>query len=278
MAYHYTSPSLEMQPLEYKNIGSEKHLTFDSIRRLVLNDLSDLSEREAKKHIDECYRCNSIRESLVSPGSIRKDISQNRSVPIMIGGIILVFILIGLAASFLYFGSQSTDLEEKAVGPIPEAPVSEDSELTDSEEIAPVLEGIDTLSQINDEPDISDPLAANKQFDDYIENEQKQPIVRLRGIYGRITWGGKPLPGVTVRVPGSNKAKISDPAGKYYIQVPRNARSLIFIYQGKQLVKQLDPNDRRLDIHLKASDLAYPEPRATSPDASTSTLESKQNS
>ena len=34
----------DMQPLEYKNIGSEEHLTFDSIRRLVLNQLSDSSD------------------------------------------------------------------------------------------------------------------------------------------------------------------------------------------------------------------------------------------
>jgi len=261
-----------MQPLEYKNIGSEEHLTFDSIRRLVLNELSDLSEREAKKHIDECYRCKGIHESLVSPNNIRKNTGQKRNVLIMIGGGKLVLILIGLAASFLYYGSESSSLEEKVVGPTPEIEVSKQPVLTDSKEIAPVLEAIDTLSQINDEPDIADPLATNKQFDDYIENEQKRPTVRLRGVYGRITLGGKPLPGVTVMVPGSSQAKISDPAGKYYIQVPRHARSLVFIYQGKQLVKELDPNSRRLDVHLKASDMAYPEPNATSPDASISNL------
>jgi len=260
--------------LEYKNIGSDRHLTFDSIRRLVLHELSDLSKREAKKHIDECYRCKSIHESLASPSEIIKDHSQNRNNTIMIGGVLLVVALIGLAASFLYFGSLSkapeANVVESASGlqDILAANETESSEL-----VAPILEAIDTLSQINDEPAVTDSLTASKQFDDYIEKELEQPTIKLRGIYGKITGDGQPLPGVTIMVPGSKKARISDAGGKYYIQVPRNTRSLVFIYQGRQLVKRLDPQSRRLDIHLKTKSMAYPDRKE--PASNTANIESE---
>ena len=129
--------------------------------------------------------------------------------------------------------------------------------------VAPVLEAIDTLSQINDEPEVEAPVAPNKQFDSYIETEQSQPHLRLWGIYGKITGNGQPLAGVTVMVPGSSTARVSDQGGKYYIQVPRNTRELVFIYQGRQLVKELDPDSRRLDIHLKMNEMTYPEPESS---------------
>ena len=102
-------------------------------------------------------------------------------------------------------------------------------------------------------------LPTNKQFDEYIEKEQTQNRVKLRGIYGKITANGKPLPGVTVIVPGSRSGRVSDAGGKYYIQVPRGANSLLFIYQGKQLRKPLDDDKRRLDINLKLESLPFPE-------------------
>ena len=275
MGYHYILASMgDMQPLEYKIIGSEQHLTFNSIRRLVLHELSDLSERDAKKHIEDCFRCKSIHESLTSPSEIRKIQSQNRIVPTMIGGVILVVILIGLAASFLYFGSSSKELKENTVESTSEfQDVTKADEMKSNEQVAQVLEASDTLSQINDEPSITDSLTTNKQFDQYIEKELEQPSIKLRGIYGKITGNGQPLPGVTIRGPGSRKARISDVAGKYYIQVPRNTRSLVFIYQGRQLVKQLDPQARRLDIHLRTESMTYPD--SANPETSTANNESE---
>jgi len=252
-----------MQPLEYKTIGNEQHLTFNSIRSLVLHELSDLSERDAKKHIEDCYRCKSIQECLTSPAQIRKGQSQNQNNYTIIGGLMLVVLLIGLAASFLYFGS-SSELNKGINEPNSEFTGAAETK-NSTEQLLPALEAIDTLSQINDEPAVTDSLTTNKLFDQYIEKEVERPSVKMRGIYGKITGNGQPLPGVTIMVPGSSKARISDGAGKYYIQIPQKTRSLIFIYQGRQLVKQLEPRSRRLDIHLKTEDMVYPEKKSTDP-------------
>lgn len=266
-----------MQPLEYKNIGGKEHLTFDSIRRLVLHELTDLSEREAKKHIDNCIRCQGIYMSLAKPSEVRQSDSNNYVFKPMIMGILLVIVLIGTAASILYFGSESksaektmvelpkiTELDQQSMPEIPE----------EESQAAPVMEAIDTLSQINEEPELEPSLPTNKQFDEYIEKEQSQPRVRLRGIYGKITADGQPLPGVSVMVPGARRGRISDEGGKYYIQVPRDTRSLIFIYRGKQLVKDLDPDSRRLDIYLKSESFSYPEPQEPGRPADAANVES----
>ena len=247
----------DMQPLEYKNIGGEEHLTFDSIRRLALRQLTELSEREAKKHIEDCPRCNGIHTSLARPSEIRKDFSNKRNNLTLIGGVAAVVLLILLAGSFLYYGGSS---KGGAVISAPEISANPDlpEEVLEIQEVAPVLEAIDTIAQLSEEPAVESPTAPDKQFDTYIEKEQSQPRIKLRGIYGKITGNGEPLPGVTVKVPGSSSARVSDTGGKYYIQVPRNTRRLVFIYQGRQLVKDLDPSDRRLDIHLKTDELAFP--------------------
>ena len=254
-----------MQPLEYKNIGGEEHLTFDSIRRLVLHELSELSEREATKHIDNCSRCQGIHQSLAKPDEIRESYAKRPIIRPMILGLFLVVALVVAAASILYFGSESKPVENKTADinlPLG-TPIDEFSEAQESneEEVAPILEAIDSLAQVNEEPEIEPPLPTNKQFDEYIEKEQGQPRIKLRGIYGKITADGQPLAGVTVRVPGSRTGRVSDEGGKYYIQVPRSATSLLFIYRGRQLVKDLDPNSRRLDIYLKSESLSYPEPQ-----------------
>jgi hypothetical protein len=264
-----------MQPLEYKNIGSEEHLTFDSIRRLVLNELSDLSEREARKHIEECFRCKGIYDSLATPSEIRKGYSYKKNTLTLIGGVVTVILLIGLAGSFLYFGGSSKGMKEKRAesGYLPNI-VEEAKKSEIRQEIAPVMEAIDTLSQISDEPEVETPVAPNKLFDNYIEAEQAQPRIKLRGIYGKITGNGKPLPGVTVMIPGSSTAKITDPGGKYYIQVPQNTRSLVFIYQGRQLVKRLDPNSRRLDIYLRTEEMSFPEPGSSETESADAKVDS----
>jgi hypothetical protein len=252
-----------MQPLEYKNIGGNEHLTFDSIRRLVLHELSELSGREAAKHIESCERCRGIYQSLAKPDEIRQSHAKRPVVRPMIVGVLLVMVLVAAAASILYFGSESKPVEhKKADTALPLG--AEIEEFPESQQeiektVAPILEAIDTLSQINEEPEVEPQLPTNKQFDQYIEKEQVQPRIRLRGIYGKITADGQPLPGVTVKVPGSNSSRVSDDGGKYYIQVPRNTKSLVFIHHGKQLIKNLDPNSRRLDIHLKSESLSYPE-------------------
>ena len=248
----------DMQPLEYKNIGSEEHLTFDSIRRLVLKQLTELSEREAKKHIEECHRCEGIFVSLTRPSEIRKDYSNRRNNVTLIGGVTAVLLLILIAGSFLYFGGSSKGMTRSVNKAANSTDTNESVPDTEIQEVAPVLEAIDTLAQLSEEPAVESPTSPDKQFDTYIETEQSQPRIKLRGIYGKITGNGEPLPGVTVMVPGSNTARISDPGGKYYIQVPRNTRRLVFIYQGRQLVKELDPSDRRLDIHLKTEEMTYP--------------------
>ena len=250
-----------MRPLEYKNIGGEEHLTFDSIRRLALRQLSELSEREAKKHIDKCPRCKGIHQSLSEPDVIRESNVQHVVFKPLVYGLVLVLVLIGAAASILYFGNESKPTEEKAadVSNSVEIDAENEPEMAQSEEVAPIFEAIDTLAQISEEPAEESPLPTNKQFDEYIEKKQSEPRVRLWGIYGKITAGGQPLPGVTVQVPGSRSGRVTDEDGKYYIQVPRNTKSLLFIYRGKQLVKDLDPTSRRLDIHLKSESLSYPE-------------------
>lgn len=259
-----------MQPLEYRNIGSEEHLTFGSIRRLVFHELSDISAREANRHIADCQRCQSIHESLVRPSEVKKDHSTS-VVTRMLVGILLVVALMGLAASFLYFGG-SSKADEKKTETIPDSPGIDSGDAIENNASAPVLEVIDTMAQVSDEPAIETTFGANKQFDSYIETEQEHPRIRLRGIYGKITGNGEPLAGVTVMVPGGSTAKISDPGGKYYIQVPRNTTSLVFIYQGKQLVKELDPTSRRLDIHLRTEEMASPEIKA--PETSTNDIDS----
>jgi len=249
-----------MQPLEYKNIGSEEHLTFDSIRRLALHELSELSEREAKNHIEECERCKGIYASLITPNEIRQQNAPVAKVSPMLVGIVSVFVLIGLAASVLYFGAESKAPEKVAqANPETSTTSSEIAEEPEVTPVAPIIEAIDTLAQVSEEPEVEPSLPTNKQFDEYIEKEQTQTRVKLKGIYGKITADGKPLPGVTVLVPGSRSGRVSDTGGKYYIQVPRNANALLFIYQGKQLLKDLDPDKRRLDLNLKSESLDYPE-------------------
>ena len=249
--------------MEYKNIGGKEHLTFESIRRLVLHELSELSGREATTHIESCERCRGIYQSLAKPEEIRQSHVKRPVVRPMIVGVLLVMVLVAAAASILYFGSESKPVKQKkADAALPLGAEIEEFPENQQEiekEVAPILEAIDTLSQINEEPELEPQLPTNKQFDQYIEKEQVQPRIRLRGIYGKITADGQPLPGVTVKVPGSNSSRVSDNGGKYYIQVPRNTESLVFIYHGKQLIKTLDPDSRRLDIHLKSESLSYPE-------------------
>ena len=84
-----------MQPLEYKNIAGEEHLTFHSIRRLVHKELSELSAREAQKHVDSCTRCQGIYTSLTSPDQVIESRGHKYVVRPMIMGLLLVVLLVG---------------------------------------------------------------------------------------------------------------------------------------------------------------------------------------
>ena len=75
--------------------------------------------------------------------------------------------------------------------------------------------------------------------------------MKQRGIYGKIMANGQPLKGVTIMVPGSPVARVSNAKGNYYIKVPDHINALKFIYQGKELVKELDPISRKQDLNLK---------------------------
>ena len=249
-----------MRPLEYKYIGEERHLTYDSIRRLVLKELSNLGEAEALEHISQCPRCRSIQHSLAYPAESRKS-SLSYQIPKVWWIAALLVSLTGMVLAAVYFlKDQSQPVSEVMEMEVPPGDLGTVDELPDqTEEVAPVLEAIDTMSEITDEPPtLPDPVSPNKKFDDYIEQPKNQVQNRLRGIYGKITNDGQPVSGVTVMTPGSNTARISDHNGKYYIQVSTRTKSLIFIYQGKQVVKSIDPNSRRLDLQLNIEEMSYP--------------------
>ncbi len=245
----------EMRALDYKLVKGQKHLTYDTIRRFVLDELSKLSRDEANSHIQTCPRCRSIKYCLTNPHRApRKGFSLN--IPTKVWWAALILLLISgvvIAASVLFkpVPADPVSFQEPVVENAPiQAPVES--------EAAPVLEAIDTLSEAVDEPQVSEAVE-NKKFDNYIEKPQNQTRPQVRGIYGKITLEGQPVSGVTVMTPGSSRARLTDASGKYYIQVPARARSLIFIYQGKQLIKSIDSNSRRLDLQLNSENMAYPQ-------------------
>ena len=128
---------------------------------------------------------------------------------------------------------------------------------------SPGLTTIDTKARITDKSTIK---AFNKtpnkvdqmqHFD--IINEGEKDQLTLRGIYGTISADGDPMKGVTVMVPGGKMAKVSDANGKYYIQISETANELLFIYQGKQLIKSLNPESSQLDIQLQMENMSYPD-------------------
>lgn len=275
-----------MQPLEYKNIGREEHLTFDSIRRLAFHQLSTLKEREARHHIQACNRCQSIHESLALPGRVRRNrVKRSTGLQWLSSGL-LVIMLLGLTASYLYLGGlknlsfknlagslhsmwsfDESNLylpvpikmeKERITDLIPDSPEIESKDKVKSRPTVPIAKVIDTVPELPAKPDIEIASGVKKQSNSNIEPEQEDPG-RVTGIYGKITANGQALQGVTVMVPGGNTAKISDSDGKYYIQVPRGTGSLVYIYRGKQLVKELDPESRKRDINLKIDSMEYPE-------------------
>lgn len=245
-----------MRPLDYKFISGQKHLTYDSIRRYVLNELTRMAKDEASSHIETCPRCRSIKHSLANPER-RPAKSMSFQIPAKIWWAALI---LALTAGVIVAGVSF--LRSTAEEPMTfEEPIEENqpTEIPAESEAAPVLEAIDTLSEVVDEPQVTDPITPNKKFDEYIAKPQTQTRPQVKGIYGKITQDGQPVAGVTVMTPGSSRARLTDASGKYYIQVPSQARSLIFIHQGKQLIKSIDANSRRLDLQLNSENMTYPQ-------------------
>ena len=128
---------------------------------------------------------------------------------------------------------------------------------------APGLITIDTQPRITDKSTIKAPKKTPNKVDQLqhfnIINEGEKDQLILRGIYGTISADGDPMKGVTVMVPGGKMARVSDANGKYYIQISETTNALLFIYQGKQLIKNLNPESSQLDIHLQMENMSYPD-------------------
>lgn len=260
--------------MEYKYIGSEKHLTFDSIRRFVFHQLSELCELKARQHLEECNRCHSIYECLARPGKVMKKKSNKRAGSRILTGAMMLICLAGITGGFIYFEGTSdlnfnnlSDMLIKGLQRLERGKIARLTpiapELGPSKEFklnAPVqlLKNIDTLTQAYNTEEVVITSGDNKP-NNAPEIEEEHYTAGFRAIYGRITAEGEALQGVTVMVPGGSTAKISDASGKYYIHVPDDIASLVFIYRGKQSVKELDPASRKRDVDLEFEKMVYPE-------------------
>jgi hypothetical protein len=98
-----------------------------------------------------------------------------------------------------------------------------------------------------------------KSIHPYQKSAQKNHPIKSNQIHGLITANDQPLQGVTVMVPDSKTARVSNADGKYFIQVPDSTTVLVFIYQGKQLLKELDVITGRMDINLTPENMEYAE-------------------
>lgn len=264
-----------MQLLEFKRIGKEKHLTFESIQRFVFDQYSEFSEAKARQHLTECSRCYGIYESLVRPGKVREKRSYRRTGARVFSRALLIMSLGGIAGWFIYFGGTS-DLNFKSLSDLfmtalQRMEMGEIAKLIPlPPELGPLdnyngsvpdgqLKDIDAPAPVEDRPKIGVVSGVSKTSKSQPGVQEANQPTGLREIYGKITTDGAALQGVTVMVPGGSTAKVSDSTGQYYIQVPKNIASLVFIYRGKQTVKELDPASRKRDVSLNIEDMIYPE-------------------
>ncbi len=282
-----------MQPLKYKHIGSERHLTFNSIRGLVFHRLSKPAEGKARQHIAQCSRCSSIHESLARPGRVRRRKSHHGSSVMvqLVSGSLLVILLMILVASLLYLGGSSdtgkglanisdlpsaerfSDLKELSVlfierlfdqekGSInklvPKPPAAGPVvELPERVEVPAVKTRQIPLKEFPDQH-LRDASVYREQLSVQGKSGNRKGYREMRTISGKITVEGEVQKGVTIMVPGGNTAKISDAIGEYSIQVPHSTSSLVFIYLGKQLEIPLNPEESRQDINLQVGKMIYP--------------------
>ena len=249
-----------MPPLRYKYIGSEQHLTFDSIRRLVLYQLSNQDRRRAWKHIDNCPRCRSIYESLAKPEKVVRRRSKSNNwvrLPLWIS------ILIGLSLTILHFGNKvNVDTEDVSIlytwglmkiknheitGQSPRPPKVEPSVYFKENALISLAQSLEYLPRKSSQraPKITAQPSSSQKY--------------ANRIHGIITANDAPLQGVTIMVPDSKTAKVSNIDGKYFIEVPDSAATLVFIYKGKHLSKKLNAISGRLDVNLSIENMEYPE-------------------
>ena len=239
-----------MPPLRYKYVGSEHHLSFDSIRRLVLHQLSIKDRREAWKHIEKCPRCASIHESLAMPQLVRRRRSSKGHAAMLFLGVVVV---IGLSLSYVEFGA-NINLSKEDVSVIYSWSLMKirNKELSKQ---SPQPPGIEPSTYFK--KSASNLLV--KTIYPYHKSIPKSYPKKFNQIHGLITADDQPLQGVTVMFPDSKTARVSNAQGKYFIQVPDSTTTLVFIYQGKQLAKELDAITGRLDVNLATEDMEYAE-------------------
>ena len=241
-----------MPLLLFKYIGSELHLTFDSIRRLVLHQLSPHDRRKALNHIEDCYRCRSIYESLAKPQIVMKRRSRKRHAPILLLG---VLVIIGLSVSYLkienFTNLSSDDLSKFYSWGLMKI---KNEELS----ILPLQPPSVRLSEQLETNVANSLLKSIEPHYETVAVTKVQPV-RSNEIHGIITSNDEPLQGVTIMVPDSKTARVSNVDGTYMIQVPDSAERLVFIYKGKHLSKELHTMQGRLDINLTTENMRYPE-------------------
>ena len=263
-----------MRLLEFKRIGKEKHLTFESIQRFVFDQYSEFSEAEARQHLTECSRCYGIYESLVRPKKVKEKRSVRRVGGRVLSRTLLILGLGGITGSFLNFENTSNlnfkDFSDLLVTAVQRIGKEEIAKLTPR---SPELEPLDEFNlnaathqlKERDAPPVESiaevevDSGSRKPPNTQRRNPEVNQRTGLKEVYGRITADGEALKGVTVMVPGGNTAKVSDSSGRYSIQVPEEIASLVFIYRGKQTTKFLDPASVKSDVNLKIEEMIYPE-------------------
>ena len=239
-----------MPPLRYKFIGSEQHLSFDSIRRLVLHQLSIQDRRRAWKHIEQCTRCGSIHESLAKPQLVvRRRSSKSHGAMLALG----IVVVIGLSLTYVNFGTNiKLSKEDVSIvyswGLIKIQNKALPKQTPQPPEVAPSEYFKKSASNI-----------LLKSIYPSSKPVQKSHPIQSNQIHGLITANNQPLQGVTVMVPDGKTARVSNADGRYFIQVPDSTTVLVFIYQGKQLVKELDVIPGRMDINLIPENMEYAE-------------------
>jgi TonB-dependent starch-binding outer membrane protein SusC len=79
-------------------------------------------------------------------------------------------------------------------------------------------------------------------------------------ISGKVTdESGEPLPGVTVLVKGTTLGTVSDLQGRYSLQVPQNAQTLVFSFVGMQSVEVPIGNQTNINATLKTESIGLGE-------------------
>ncbi len=111
-----------------------------------------------------------------------------------------------------------------------------------------------TLSDVLN--DLFEPLSLTYEENEnviVIKNKNAMASLIDIGITGKVVEekNGEPLPGVTVKIKGTNIAVITDIDGSYKIAVPNTEATLLFTYLGFEEVEKRVGNDKIINISLK---------------------------